>query len=41
MKVTHSWLKDYIGDIIPPVKKIEELLTFHAFEVEGVEKAVP
>ncbi len=38
MKVTHSWLKDYIGDIIPPVEKIEELLTFHAFEVEGVEK---
>jgi len=38
MKVTHSWLKEYVGESIPSVEKIEELLTFHAFEVEGVEK---
>lgn len=37
MKVVHSWLKDYIGESIPSVQQIEELLTFHAFEVEGVE----
>ncbi len=37
MKVLHSWLKDYIGDSIPSAQQIEELLTFHAFEVEGIE----
>ena len=37
MKVVHDWLKDYIGDTIPTAEKIEELLTFHAFEVEGRE----
>lgn len=38
MKVVHDWLKEYIGDSIPSAEKIEELLTFHAFEIEGVEK---
>ena len=38
MKVVHDWLKDYIGDSIPPASKVEELLTFHAFEVEGREE---
>lgn len=37
MKVVHSWLKDYIGQSIPSASKIEELLTFHAFEIEGIE----
>lgn len=37
MKVVHDWLKDYIGDSIPTSEKVEELLTFHAFEVEGKE----
>lgn len=37
MKVVHNWLKDYIGDSIPTAQEIETLLTFHAFEVEGVE----
>lgn len=40
MKVVHDWLKDYIGDSIPSASKIEELLTFHAFEVEGREEVV-
>lgn len=39
MKVVHEWLKDYIGKDIPSPEKIEELLTFHSFEIEGVEKA--
>mgnify|MGYP001080749485 CR=1 FL=1 len=38
MLVVHNWLKDYIGDSIPSAKEIEELLMFHSFEVEGIEK---
>ncbi|MFT5849220.1 MAG: phenylalanyl-tRNA synthetase beta chain [Patiriisocius sp.] len=37
MLVVHNWLKDYLGDSIPSAKEIEELLTFHSFEIEGVE----
>lgn len=40
MKVIHSWLKEYIGDSLPEPKVVEELLTFHAFEVDGVEELV-
>lgn len=39
MKVVHSWLKDYLGDALPTPEKVEELLTFHSFEVDGVEEA--
>ena len=38
MKVVHSWLKDYIGDALPDSARVEELLTFHSFEVDGVEE---
>ena len=38
MKVIHSWLKEYVGDTLPDSQKVEELLTFHAFEVDGVEE---
>ncbi len=38
MKVVHSWLKDYLGDNLPPPEKVEELLIFHSFEVDGVEE---
>jgi phenylalanyl-tRNA synthetase beta chain len=38
MKVVHSWLKDYLGDSLPTPEKVEELLTFHSFEVDGVEE---
>jgi len=38
MKIVHSWLKDYLGDNLPPPEKVEELLTFHSFEVDGVEE---
>lgn len=37
MLVVHNWLKDYIGNSIPPAEEIEKLLTFHSFEIEGVE----
>ncbi len=38
MKVVHSWLKDYLGDALPTPEKVEELLIFHSFEVDGVEE---
>ncbi len=38
MLVLHEWLKDYCGEKIPSVKEIENLLTFHAFEIEGTEQ---
>lgn len=37
MKVVYDWLKDYCGEL-PPVKETEDLLTFHAFEIEGSEE---
>ena len=40
MKVLHEWLAEYLGDSTPTPEKIEELLTFHAFEIEGVEGEV-
>lgn len=37
MKVVHSWLKEYVGDSLPSAEALEELLTFHAFEIDGVD----
>jgi phenylalanyl-tRNA synthetase beta chain len=39
MLVLHSWLKDYLGDSLPSPAKVDELLTFHSFEIDGVEDA--
>jgi len=36
MLVVYDWLKEYVGDAMPPVEKLEELFTFHAFEIDGV-----
>lgn len=36
MNVSYTWLKEYLGDSAPTPKEIEELLTFHAFEIEEV-----
>jgi phenylalanyl-tRNA synthetase beta chain len=38
MKVLHGWLQTYFEKPIPTAEKLEELFTFHSFEVEGVEK---
>ena len=38
MKVVHSWLKDYLGDITFSPEEIRDLLTFHSFEVESLEE---
>lgn len=37
MKVIHSWLREYVGEALPDPQRVEELLTFHAFEVEAVD----
>jgi phenylalanyl-tRNA synthetase beta chain len=37
MLVVHNWLKDYVGESIPSAEEIEKLLTFHSFEIEGIE----
>ncbi len=34
MLVLRDWLKDYYGDDIPTLNEMENLFTFHAFEVE-------
>lgn len=38
MKISYNWISDYLGKNIPPPEKVEELLTFHAFEIEGLEQ---
>ncbi len=38
MKVVYDWLKDYVGDAMPPIEKLDALFTFHAFEIDGVEQ---
>jgi phenylalanyl-tRNA synthetase beta chain len=32
MKVSYNWLKEYVGEEMPSIQKLDELLTFHAFE---------
>ena len=36
MLVSYNWLKDYLGENIPTVTKLSELLTLHSFEIEEV-----
>ncbi|MFZ2252707.1 MAG: phenylalanine--tRNA ligase subunit beta [Minisyncoccia bacterium] len=38
MKVVYEWLKEYVGEEMPSVEKLDELFTFHAFEIDGIEK---
>ena len=38
MKIVYSWLKEYVGDVLPDAKSVDELLTFHSFEMEGIEE---
>ncbi len=38
MKVVHDWLRDYIGEDMPPVIDLEQIFTFHAFEIEDAER---
>lgn len=38
MEVIHSWLKEYVGEVLPDPKETVELLNTHAFEIEGLEE---
>ncbi|MEM9336664.1 MAG: phenylalanine--tRNA ligase subunit beta [Patescibacteria group bacterium] len=38
MRVSYDWLKEYLGVSAPTPQEIEELLTFHAFEIDEVEE---
>lgn len=40
MKVLHEWLQDYFEKPLPSSEELAELLTFHSFEIEGVEDGV-
>lgn len=38
MKISYAWLQEYFEQKLPAPEKISEALTFHAFEIESVEK---
>ncbi|MSR71432.1 MAG: phenylalanine--tRNA ligase subunit beta [Candidatus Taylorbacteria bacterium] len=38
MKVSRNWLQTYFKDELPTPEKLVDLLTFHAFDIEGLEK---
>ncbi len=38
MKISHNWLQQYFAKPLPSPEKLDELFTFHAFEVEGMER---
>lgn len=38
MRISHKWLQTFFKKPLPSSEKIAELLTFHIFEVEGIEK---
>src|SRR3989344_4110988 len=35
MKVSYLWLKEYLPDALPNREELQDLITFHAFEIEG------
>lgn len=38
MKISYNWLQTYFNETLPSVKDVAETLTFHSFEVEGIEE---
>jgi len=38
MKVSRNWLQTYFDEEIPSAEKLEELFTFHSFEVESIDE---
>ena len=38
MIISYNWLQSYFKEKLPPPEKVAELLIFHAFEVESIEK---
>ncbi len=39
MKISHAWLQEYFKKPLPDPEKLADLITFHTFEVEGIEKS--
>jgi len=39
MKVSHDWLQSFFEKPLPSAEEIERALTFHSFEIEGVENS--
>jgi phenylalanyl-tRNA synthetase beta subunit len=37
MQFSYKWLQEYFEESLPEIKDLVETLTFHAFEIEGVE----
>lgn len=37
MLISYNWLQDFLGHDLPQPEELAELLTFHAFEIDGVE----
>lgn len=37
MKVSYTWLNNFVDGKLPPVGDVADALTFHAFEIDGVE----
>ena len=40
MLISYNWLKDYLGEDLPSVDKVVDLLTTHSFEVESIEEVL-
>ncbi len=38
MKVSYNWLQSYFEENLPKPEDLTEILTFHAFEIEGIEQ---
>ena len=38
MKISCAWLQSFFNDPLPPAHDLAEVLSFHAFEVEGIEE---
>lgn len=39
MKVSRAWLNNFLGGALPDAQAVADALTFHAFEIDGIEKA--
>jgi phenylalanyl-tRNA synthetase beta chain len=40
MKISHEWLQTYFDSPLPKAEEIADALTFHAFEIDGIENDV-
>ena len=38
MKISYNWLQTYFDTPLPSVEELSRAVTFHAFEIDGVEE---